>query len=64
MRRGDLYKSFKAWAEGAGEYVLPQKRWVAAMETRGFRTKLSKGIHYVEGVRIRNNTVDRDSVWD
>ena len=64
VRRGDLYKSFKAWAEGAGEYVLPQKRWVAAMETRGFRTKLSRGIHYVEGVRIRNNTVDRDSVWD
>lgn len=61
VRRGDLYKSFKAWAEGAGEYVLPQKRWVAAMETRGFRTKLSAGIHYVEGVRIRNNTADRDS---
>lgn len=55
-RRGDLYKSFKTWAEDAGEYVLPQKRWVAAMESRGFVGKLSRGIQYVQGLRVRRDT--------
>jgi putative DNA primase/helicase len=52
-RRGDLYKSFKAWAEDAGEYVLPQKRFVAALESRGFTSALRDGIQYVERVTIR-----------
>lgn len=52
-RRGDLYKSFKVWAEGAGEYVLPQKRWVAAMETRGFKSRISRGIQMVDGVAVK-----------
>jgi putative DNA primase/helicase len=52
-RRGDLYKSFKAWAEDAGEYVLPQKRFVAALESRGFRSTNVRGIQQVEGLRIR-----------
>jgi P4 family phage/plasmid primase-like protien len=56
-RRGDLYKSFKAWAEGAGEYVLPQKRWVAAMETRGYKAGLRDGIQYLTGVRLRADQV-------
>lgn len=30
-----LYGSFRRWAEKSGEYVLPQKRWLAAMESRG-----------------------------
>lgn len=53
VRRGDLYKSFKAWAEDAGEYVLPQKRFVAALESRGFSSALRDGIQYVQGVSIR-----------
>lgn len=58
-RRGDLYKSFKAWAEGAGEYVLPQKRWVAAMEARGFETNLSRGIQMVRGIKVRRHGNDQ-----
>lgn len=57
-RRGDLYRSFKSWAEDAGEYVLPQKRFVAALESRGFRSMVVRGTPYVEGLEIRS---DRDS---
>jgi P4 family phage/plasmid primase-like protien len=52
-RRSELYKSFRQWAEDAGEYVLPQKRFVAALESRGFRSVLRDGIQCVEGVSIR-----------
>jgi len=33
--RADLYASFKAWAERTGEFVLPQRRFLDALETRG-----------------------------
>ncbi|MDQ8050723.1 phage/plasmid primase, P4 family [Luteibacter sp.] len=52
-RRGDLYKSFKAWAEKAGEYVLPQKRFVASIETRGIVSKMRDGVQYCEGLRVK-----------
>lgn len=52
-RRSELYKSFRQWAEDAGEYVLPQKRFVAALESRGFRSVLRDGIQCVEGVTIK-----------
>lgn len=53
-RRGDLYRSFKAWAERSGEYVLPQKRWVAAIETRGVHTRTLKGIQRCEGLAVKS----------
>lgn len=34
-----LYQSWKGWAERAGEYVGPQKRFGAMLEERGFRPK-------------------------
>lgn len=52
-RRGDLYRSFKTWAEEAGEYVLPQKRWIAAMESRGYQVKMVGGIAYYSGITIK-----------
>lgn len=57
--RGALYKSFKAWAEAAGEYVVPQKRWVASMDTRGFGSRVSRGMPQVVGIRLidRENSV-------
>lgn len=42
----DLFASWKAWAEGAGEYVGPQKRFAHALEARGFtpnRTRTARG---------------------
>jgi putative DNA primase/helicase len=51
-RRGDLYKSFKRWAEESGEYVLPQKRFVAALESRGFKGSLVRGIQQIRGIGL------------
>lgn len=66
-RRGDLYKSFKAWAERTGEFPLPQKRWVAAIETRGIRARTRDGIALCDGLRVKversngpNNWMDDD----
>lgn len=62
-RRGELYKSFKAWAEDAGEYVLPQKRFVAALESRGFVTKVIRGTPQVEGLTIRGERDFEHEPW-
>lgn len=60
-RSSALYKSFKGWAEAAGEYVLPQKRWAAAMETRGLlSTRTSAGMVYM-GIGIR--TESNETAW-
>lgn len=46
-----LYQSYKAWADRANEYAIPQKRWVAQMQTRGFvATRTKAGMMY-EGIR-------------
>jgi putative DNA primase/helicase len=34
--RADLFASWRQWAERVGEYVLPLKRFLQALETRGF----------------------------
>ena len=52
-RRGDLYKSFKAWAEDAGEYVLPQKRFITAMESRGHVARTLRGIPVYDGIGLK-----------
>lgn len=52
-RRGDLYKSYKEWAEEAGEFTLPQKRWIAAMEHKGFESYAGMGISRMRGIGIR-----------
>ena len=53
-RRGDLYKSYKEWAEEAGEYALPQKRWIAAMEHKGFQSSMLRGIQLFRGIALRS----------
>jgi putative DNA primase/helicase len=53
-RRGDLYKSYKEWAEDAGEYALPQKRWIAAMEHKGFMSAMLRGIQMFRGIALRS----------
>lgn len=53
-RRGDLYKSYKEWAEEAGEYALPQKRWISAMEHRGFKDYLSQGTYRYTGIGLKS----------
>jgi putative DNA primase/helicase len=48
-----LYARYKRWAEAQEEYVLPQKRWRAALEGRGMASFKSKGVMVYEGVRLR-----------
>lgn len=60
-KRGDLYASFKAWADRSGEYQLPQKRWVAALEQRGFNTVQRKGYPMVEGIGLKEPVGDQ--IW-
>ena len=57
-RRGDLYRSFKAWAEEAGEYVLPQKRFITAMESRGHVARMLKGIAVYDGIGLKAGSDD------
>ena len=52
-RRGDLYKSYREWAEDAGEFALPQKRWIAAMEQKGFDSYAGMGIARMRGVGVK-----------
>lgn len=46
-----LYQSYKAWADRANEYAIPQKRWVAQMQTRGFKVTRTKAGMMYEGIR-------------
>lgn len=54
IRRGDLYRSFKNWAEDAGEYVLPQKRFITAMESRGHVARTLKGVAVYDGIGLKS----------
>lgn len=52
-RRSALYQSFKGWAEAAGEYVLPQRRFVAAIEARGITSRIKDGSPLAIGLRVK-----------
>jgi putative DNA primase/helicase len=48
------YSNFKRWAELAGEYVMPQKRFVQALKERGFDTKRgAQGKRYITGLELK-----------
>lgn len=52
---GDLYRSFKAWAEKQGEYVWSQKRFSGKLEDKGLtRHRDTKG-RYFRGVSLKDN---------
>jgi putative DNA primase/helicase len=40
---GELFASWKGWAECAGEFVGSQKRFGQALETRGFEPRRQGG---------------------
>jgi len=54
-RSSDLYRSFKSWAERNGEFPLPLKRWVAAMESRGMSSRKTGGVMMYDGIRVIPN---------
>lgn len=52
-KSSDLYASYKAHSERSGEFALPMKRWVAAMEGKGFTSKKAKAGMIYSGVKVK-----------
>ena len=51
---GGAYKAFRQWAEGNGEHVPSQKRFVQALKERGYSTKRSTGgQRYIVGLSLK-----------
>ncbi len=48
-----LYASYKAHSERSGEFAIPMKRWVAAMEGKGFTSKKVKAGMLYSGIRVK-----------
>ena len=62
---GDLFKSWKAWAEGAGEHAGSQKRLSQNLQARGFEPKRQGGTGRMGFVGI--SVVERDvpgELWE
>ena len=52
----ELYASFKAWCEQAGEYVISMKRFSQNLEAHGYlRIRLSNGRKGFEGLAPKTN---------
>ena len=50
----DLFKSWKAWADGAAEEAGSRKRFADMLQTRGFPTKKGTGgVRCFEGIRLK-----------
>ena len=61
--RADLFASWKTWADRAGEFVLPRRRFLDALETRGFepqRRSTGRGFY---GLRIAQPD-NSDAYWN
>jgi putative DNA primase/helicase len=50
---GGAYKNFRTWADGSGEHVMSQKRFVQALKERGYDTKRVGGKRYISGLSLR-----------
>lgn len=48
----ELYNSFRMWATGVGEFVLPRARFIDALETRGFAPWRQNNQRGFMGVRV------------
>lgn len=49
---GELYQTYREWAESNGDYVRRSTEFVAAMEGRGFRKITPKGKKFWTGIKI------------
>jgi putative DNA primase/helicase len=49
---GELYNSFTRYCASVGEYSMPQKRWLDALELKGVRKIKSNGVRYLHGLRL------------
>jgi putative DNA primase/helicase len=51
--RGTLFADWKEWANGAGEWVGSQRRFIQALETRGFASLRKKTGRGFAGIELR-----------
>ena len=49
---GELYQTYREWAERSGDYVRRSTEFMAAMEGRGFRKITPKGKKFWTGIKI------------
>lgn len=49
---GELYQTYREWAERSGDYVRRSTEFMAAMEGRGFRKITPKGKRFWTGIKI------------
>ncbi len=52
-RTADLFTSWKAWADRAGEFIGTQRRFAQAMQGRGFEPKRQKTARGFLGIRLQ-----------
>jgi putative DNA primase/helicase len=57
---GEVYRSFRTWAESNGEAVLGQKRFSAALENKGFGRSRSRVARLFVGLRIKPSDHERN----
>jgi len=48
----EIYNSYGRWMEENGEYILPQKRFIAKLEERGFTKMKSNGQRFWLGISV------------
>lgn len=55
LKAGDLYASYRDWAEAGGEFQLSLRRFGTAIRERGFQKyRNEQGVHY-RGLRLRKS---------
>ena len=54
-RSADLYKSFRKWAERAGEFVPPNRRFNQTMDARSFKSSKIMGYKFFYGISLVQN---------
>lgn len=50
---GDLYRSFEKYCAQAGEFTLPRRRWMDALELKGIKLGRSSAGRFMQNVRLK-----------
>lgn len=61
---GELYASWKAWAETNGEYAGPIKQFIQKMEGRGFERKRNKAERLLVGLKLISRVIGSSHWYD
>ena len=48
-----VYRRYRNWAGGAGEYAVPQKRFLKLLQDRGFTYLRTSAARLISGLRLR-----------